>query len=452
MIYSKMKMRMRINTDISILPKAKLLLLALALCLMALLPVSRAGATGNDAYFGLSPGGSYTVGQTFTVQITETSSAGDNVNAVQANLSYPTSVLQYDSSSINGPFNICAQGAEGGNPSCFSNGISAGSVDIGVASTSTVSGTQNVASVTFTILTATSTSTSSGSPVYFGLTSGSNIDNTGGGSVWNGALTGAAFTFSAPSSGGGGTGGGGTGGGTSGSTKSTTTKSSSSSSSSTTKPTTTTTTTTPSTTTTTTPTTTTTTTPINVLTSTPSSLSITVTNDQSKPVVGATVALNDGQSGKTNSYGVVSFPGITPGKYTVAITSPGKKPITTSVVLGKGQNKLVTYKLNNKSSVTTTEIIIGALVVIALIAGAIILRSRMSGGGSQGKISKDGLITVSSPTSSSTPSGNTENTEQPTVIQPSQSGNSQSNNSQPSVSSQNVGGSVISPDPTTHKI
>src|SRR5208283_2926601 len=120
--------------------------IAIAFGVVLVLPSTRALAVG-DASFALSPNsGSYTIGSTITVQITETSSSADDVNGVQANLSYPTSLLQYDSSSINGPFTLCAQGPE---PPCFDNGVNSGSIDIAAASGSAASGTSNIAEVTF---------------------------------------------------------------------------------------------------------------------------------------------------------------------------------------------------------------------------------------------------------------------------------------------------------------
>src|SRR5665213_1162383 len=58
-------------------------------------PYAAHAATG-DAYFSLSPSsGSYTVGDNLVLTVSETSTSGDNTNAVQVNLSYPSSQLQY---------------------------------------------------------------------------------------------------------------------------------------------------------------------------------------------------------------------------------------------------------------------------------------------------------------------------------------------------------------------
>src|ERR1700733_8977210 len=74
---------------------------------------AQVGATG-DAYFTLSPaGGSYTVGNNLVVTISEISTSGDNVDAAQANLSYPASQLQYKGTSLSGPFTLCGQNSGG---------------------------------------------------------------------------------------------------------------------------------------------------------------------------------------------------------------------------------------------------------------------------------------------------------------------------------------------------
>ena len=137
---------------------------------------TQAYATG-DAYFSLSPtGGSYTVGNTLILSVTETSTSGDNVNAAQANLSYPSSLLLYKSMSLNGPFTLCGQEAAG-----------SGSVAIGCASPTAESGTQAIAQISFSVIASGTAAIS--------MTSGSDIDNTNGVSVWNGVLPSASFTL-----------------------------------------------------------------------------------------------------------------------------------------------------------------------------------------------------------------------------------------------------------------
>lgn len=137
----------------------------------------------GDAYFSLYPSsGSYVTGNSFTLNITETSSSGDNVQGVQAYLAYNSTYLRYNSLTLSGsPFTLCAQQTGGG-----------GSVEVSCASSPNPvgGGTYPVAQVNFTVLAAGSTSIS--------ITSSSDIQNNYENSVWNGALTSASFTLSNP--------------------------------------------------------------------------------------------------------------------------------------------------------------------------------------------------------------------------------------------------------------
>lgn len=152
----------------------------LAVCFIAglillAMPASLVRAAG-DASFSLSPSsGSYTVGSTLTVSLSETSSSGDNTNAVQANLTYPQN-LTYEGMTLTGPFTVCGQQSGGG-----------GSVNIGCAASSAQAGTQPIARITFQV-------TSSGSAAV-NMAAGSDIVSIGGTSVWNTALPSAAFTL-----------------------------------------------------------------------------------------------------------------------------------------------------------------------------------------------------------------------------------------------------------------
>jgi hypothetical protein len=293
-----------------------------------------AHAASGDAYFSLSPSsGSYTIGNNLVLTISETSTSGDNVNAAQANLSYPSSLLQFQSISLTGPFTLCGQQTGG-----------SGSVNIGCASTTVVSGTHPIAQVTFSVL------ASGSAPVA--ITSGSDIDNDSGVTVWNGVSPSASLTLSqtataptkptTPSS------------GSSGSTKSSGSSSGSSG--------------TGATTTTQTPTTAPT-------TASPSlaSISVTIVSPGGKPIAGAKVTLNKQQSAVTNASGVASFSGVNSGAYTVTVSDPGRKSAETEFSLTAGQNKLVSFKL--ASTVTahnyTDLVYIGIIIVILLLAGGI---------------------------------------------------------------------------------
>ena len=136
----------------------------------------------GDASFTLSPtSGSYHVNDTFTVAISETSTSGDNVNAVEADLTYNASQLQYQSTTLTGPFNICAKNSGGG-----------GSVSIACAASSTQTGTQSVATITFKVL-ASGTATVS-------MSNTSDIDNTGGTSVFDGTFPTGSYSLAAATS------------------------------------------------------------------------------------------------------------------------------------------------------------------------------------------------------------------------------------------------------------
>ncbi len=306
-----------------------------------------ASATG-DAYFTLAPSsGTYAVGHTITVSVSETSSGGDNTNAVQANLSWPAS-LTWQSTTLTGPFSLCGQNAH-----------TATSVSIGCAATSPQSGTQAIATVSLTVA-------SGGSNASVGMISGSDIDNTSGTSVWNGSLPGATYTLQ---------GSGGTPTPTptpthtptptptpsssksgSGSSKSSSTPtpsaspspSGSPSKSASPKP-------------------SVSATPVPSSTSPQATGSISVTVSDVKGRVDGAVVTVSGQSVQTNTDGVANFAGVKPGSYQVTVTAPGDKAYTASLTLGDGQNKLVSYKLAKATGIGTLVV---ALLVLVVVVGA----------------------------------------------------------------------------------
>ncbi|HET9721926.1 MAG TPA: hypothetical protein VFP32_02755 [Candidatus Saccharimonadales bacterium] len=178
---------------------------------------------GGSATLSLSPAsGSYTTGNTISVAIYENSGT-DQVNAVQANLTYPASLLSCSDSSVSSSsaFGVSAQSTCG-----------SGSAQIARGTTTAVSGSQLVATVTFTAASAgTATITfAGGSAVLRSSDNGAETLTTNP----------ASYSLSAPapppsgggSSSGGATGGSGTSSGTSGSSGSSTKTTSSSSSSS----------------------------------------------------------------------------------------------------------------------------------------------------------------------------------------------------------------------------
>lgn len=162
-------------------------------------PASASAATGSGlASLHFSPAsGSYTTGSTITVNISETSSTP--VAAVEADFTYPASLLQYAGASITGPFQT-AYLNNGGNGSV--------SLVLGTQGT-TVSGTQAVASVSFKVLAAGSASLSMlNSSEIDDATTANVCDSTcaSGAKAAGFALSAPATTPTQPTSGGGSTG------------------------------------------------------------------------------------------------------------------------------------------------------------------------------------------------------------------------------------------------------
>jgi hypothetical protein len=322
-------------------------------CLFPSFALAPAVFAAGDASYSFSNSGGTTVGNAFTIVVSETSSAGDNVNAVQANVTYPTAQLQYQSMSL-GAFNqICPQ-----------NSPSAGQIDVACANSSTLSGTQTVMTINFTVLAAGSAQVK--------MSSGSDIDSTSGASVWNGTLSSASYTFNtAPVSGGGGTTGG-TSGGTSssggstsssgsgsksggssgGSTKSSGTPATGSSG----------TTSTPSTTT--TPVTT-TPTPTTSGTTVSPELSVTITDTSGNPVDGAKVVIDSKYTAYTNAQGKASFTGIAAGSHSVSVSASGKKAATSTFSLASNESKTVALKMTaSKSPVMAVMYVLVGLIIL----------------------------------------------------------------------------------------
>lgn len=70
------------------------LTLVLAATVLALQPLATVAADGNDSLYLTPNGGSFTVGQHFKIEIRENSN-GEQINAVQAELGYPTNMLEF---------------------------------------------------------------------------------------------------------------------------------------------------------------------------------------------------------------------------------------------------------------------------------------------------------------------------------------------------------------------
>ncbi len=149
------------------------LILFIAIILNSLYVLAAGSAT-----LSLSSGSSYTVGDTFSVTIRE-NSGSDPVNAVQADLSYDSSKLQYLSTNVSSSIFNLAGPSSGGSGS-----VSIARTKDGVA----VTGTQTVAVVNFKAI-ATGSATISFKP------SSSIVRNTDYTNVWNGNTTGATYTI-----------------------------------------------------------------------------------------------------------------------------------------------------------------------------------------------------------------------------------------------------------------
>ena len=119
---------------------AALVTLGTAMVVSGLRPEATQAAASAKLY--LSPSsGSYKVGTSFTVSVRENSGT-EPVNAVQADLSYPGSKLQFVSTSLSGSAFAISAGTSGGN----------GSVSIALGSTTARTGDQLIAKVTFKVL------------------------------------------------------------------------------------------------------------------------------------------------------------------------------------------------------------------------------------------------------------------------------------------------------------
>lgn len=143
----------------------------------------------NEAYaagsasFSLTPSsGSQVNGSQFTVYIKEMSN--DQINAVQANLSYDPAVLQLVSLDTSGSsFNYPLAESGGDGSVNIARGVSGGSI---------LSGTQNVGALTFKVLSGTGNTT-----ISF-VSSSAIIRPSDGQNVWNGNTAGATFALSQP--------------------------------------------------------------------------------------------------------------------------------------------------------------------------------------------------------------------------------------------------------------
>lgn len=330
-------------------PLRALLMLSVLMALtLGVLP--RTAYAAGSASFSLSPAsGSYTVGSPFTVTVYETSQPGDDVEGVQANVSYNTSDLQCDSVSESGtPFTYLGQSTCG-----------SGLVQVGEAAASTVSGQQRVATISFTVRSAGRSSV--------GIATGSDIQNSSVTSVWNGADASASFMLNNPVPSGGGSSVAPSGSGSVGpSTSSTPSGSGSASPSSSSGP-------------------------SGGPSESPSpstsgdssapsapgywnlppaAVFITVRDHSGRWVRRARVVIDGRVSVYTNVHGMAGFRGLRAGTHAVVVTSSSERAATSSrVVLAAGQSKDVSLTLTNSSSPSTVFIYVIAALVILGAAG-----------------------------------------------------------------------------------
>jgi Bacterial Ig domain len=136
-------------------------------------------AASNDTMYLSPSSGNHTVGSTFGVYIYENSNS-DSVNAVEADLTYPTSKLQYISTSLTGTaFGLTASSTGGG-----------GSVKLAVGTITPVSGTKLVGTVNFKALASGSASVPfAGTSAVESSTTNSNVLS---------GTTGGTYTISTP--------------------------------------------------------------------------------------------------------------------------------------------------------------------------------------------------------------------------------------------------------------
>lgn len=349
----------------------------------AILPIAGtaqvAFAAGSASLSLTSSTGTHKVGGTITLTIHATTQAGDNADAVQANLSYPSSKLKCSNSDITvgSAFDVYL-------PKTVTCG--SGSISIGVATSSTLSGTQTVATVTLHVLAAGSASVS--------VASSSDIVNATT-SVWNGSTPSASYTLTSTT----------TGGSTAKKTTPapTTAKTGTAPSSSKT-----------------------TTTPNKAITnpSTPqtpatqsaattpaatAALTITVTDSNGKPVKGAKVSVDDQYTAYTTANGKASLSGIAVGSHTVSVTASGKTATKTTLNLTANEDKQVSLKLAAKQSLMPAVYVVIGLLVLG---GGSVAFLKMRGGGIHGPQTPVSGIVVGSGTPPPAP------TAHPATIQP----------------------------------
>ena len=328
------------------------LLLPLLLMSGLLLQLSRTTLAVGTATYSLSPSsGSYANGSSLTVTVHENSGT-DAINAVEADLTYDQTKLQF----------VSADTSTG----AFDNGLNptggSGSVKFSRAkNNTTLTGDQIVGTVTFTAIAGSGTTN-----ISFAGTS-EIIRQSDSTNIWDGTTTGGSYTLTGASSGSSGSSGTGT------TTPTSTT--------STTK-----------TTTTTTPTKTTTPSSATAPASTPTSPAVTtatspagyyvaikVVDSKKKPVKGAIVTIAGQKPLTTDGTGLASFISVPAGKYTITASAENKKatsPITVIVGSTAAVQQFSVSLPINKTAIPWT-LLIAVLAGLLLVIAAIIVINRV---------------------------------------------------------------------------
>ena len=265
--------------------------LLLVSCLALLNLTSMPASATSNIGFSLSPkSSSFGIGSNLILNVSLADNNGIKYNSAQINLAYPSNLLTFEAVSLNGPFTICPQNT-GGN----------GKVAIACASPTSETSTKPFAVIAFKVIV-------SGS-AQLTMTSGANIYDSSGNSVWDGMLSNVNYNLLPAGQG---------------------------LSSQTTIP--------PSL----------------------SSLSITVETSNGQHLAGAAVRLGNTKSGKTDASGQINFSGVTSGSRSLEISASGQRSLKTTVSLSPAENKLVSFKLK-PSPINFWWIILAITLLCALV-------------------------------------------------------------------------------------
>ncbi len=269
-------------------------LTSLTTLFLAVVGLSSVSAAGSGQLTLTPASGSYLKDSTLKVTVNSTST--DAINAVEADLNYDTSQLEFISVDKSASaFTLYCSTSGGG-----------GSVKIGCAHSSNLTGTNKVADVSFKVL------VGSGSTAITFASSSAMVRPSDGQNVWNGATAGGTYTLTSPET------PPSTPPATSPPTKPTTSTPSTSTPSTSTKP---------------SPTTADPATPAQDTVEKPGYLvAIKILDKKGNPVVGKTVYIG-AQSAVSDDNGIASFVNIKPGTYDITEEKDGKGRVLASVTV-----------------------------------------------------------------------------------------------------------------------